>query len=88
MTGHLFILSFYNRLGHKTDFNYHEWWKDHFDEEVELASDSEDDDFFWLQDRPRDYQAPKGRIVHFIPSEHMKILKGLLSGSIYPYSLD
>jgi hypothetical protein len=40
-----------------------------------LLSEDEDE-FFWLNDRPRDYQAPKGRIVHFIPSEHMKILKG------------
>jgi hypothetical protein len=56
------------------DFNYSEWWRNHFDDESEDETD--DEDVFGQFDRPRTYQEPRGRVIHFIPSEHLKILKG------------
>jgi hypothetical protein len=68
--------------GLATDFNYAKWWLKYFplesESEEEYDEELEDEDFF---DFPtgRQYVQPKGKVVHFIPSEQIKLLKDLQS---------
>ncbi|KAJ3321475.1 hypothetical protein HDV06_004144 [Boothiomyces sp. JEL0866] len=68
-----------NADGLQNDFDTGAWWQQYNNNYQEESSD-DDMKFDSNQQKSRDYQAQQGRILHFIPSEHIKILKGKLKG--------
>ncbi|KAI8930281.1 WD40-repeat-containing domain protein [Entophlyctis helioformis] len=59
------------------DFDYDKWWEGWYkiDQEPDSGSDDEEDAIFQNMLRPQ--TQPKGKVLHFIPSEQLKLIKDL-----------
>ncbi|KAJ3275010.1 hypothetical protein HDV01_001516 [Terramyces sp. JEL0728] len=77
------ITSYMIKLGYKllntdgleNDFETGTWWQQ-FNSNYQDESSDDEMKFDRSQQKSREYQAQQGRILHFIPSEHIKIIKG------------
>ncbi|KAI8894447.1 WD40-repeat-containing domain protein [Globomyces pollinis-pini] len=62
----------------QAEIDYNQWWKQFHDDESESDGDNEEQTVFVNGNAPtREFHEQKGRILHFIPSVQMKILKDL-----------
>ena len=75
----------------KERFDYAKWWAGWYNQNAKLQSDDESDEDWDFdefssgdeEDSPNEAARPKGKILHFIPSQQIKIIKG----KYYPFVL-